>query len=60
MSLSNPLTVLFWLGIYGSILAKTVHTYDMSQVILYSWSIFTGISYGIFQWPCLPALFESF
>src|SRR5438874_10302446 len=23
MSISNPLTILFWLGIYGSILAKT-------------------------------------
>ena len=43
MSLSNPLTVLFWLGIYGSILAKTVHTYDTSQLILYSVAIFTGI-----------------
>ena len=60
MSLSNPLTVLFWLGIYGSILAKTVHSYDISQLILYSSAIFTGIFLGIFQWPYLPVPFESF
>src|SRR3954449_4619271 len=43
MSVSNPLTILFWLGIYGSVLAKTVHTYDTSQLLLYSGAIFSGI-----------------
>ena len=60
MSLSNPLTVLFWLGIYGSILAKTVHTYDTSQVILYSCSIFTGIILWDFSMALLASSFRKF
>jgi L-lysine exporter family protein LysE/ArgO len=43
MSLSNPLTILFWLGIYGSVLAKTAATYERSQLILYSGAIFIGL-----------------
>lgn len=43
MSLSNPLTILFWLGIYGSILAKTAAEYDKTHVFLYSGAIFTGL-----------------
>ena len=43
MSLSNPLTILFWLGIYGSVLAKTASTYDSSQLLLYSSAIFIGL-----------------
>ncbi|MCQ6276253.1 LysE family translocator [Bacillus sp. V3B] len=55
MSLSNPLTVLFWLGIYGSILAKTVHTYDTNQLLLYSSAIFSGI----ILWDITMALLAS-
>src|SRR3954452_25105217 len=43
MSISNPLTILFWLGIYGSVLAKTAATYDTSQLIVYSSAIFIGL-----------------
>ncbi|MCM3765917.1 LysE family translocator [Neobacillus niacini] len=43
MSISNPLTILFWLGIYGSVLAKTAATYDTSQLVLYSSAIFIGL-----------------
>ncbi|WML45857.1 LysE family transporter [Neobacillus sp. PS3-40] len=43
MSISNPLTILFWLGIYGSILAKTVATYERSQLMIYSSAIFIGL-----------------
>lgn len=43
MSISNPLTILFWLGIYGSILAKTAATYENVQLILYSSAIFIGL-----------------
>jgi len=55
MSLSNPLTILFWLGIYGSVLAKTAHTYDANQLILYSFAIFTGITI----WDLFMALLAS-
>ncbi|MBM7691338.1 threonine/homoserine/homoserine lactone efflux protein [Peribacillus deserti] len=43
MSLSNPITILFWIGIYGSILAKTAASYDRDQLILYSSAIFIGV-----------------
>ncbi|MBB6454494.1 threonine/homoserine/homoserine lactone efflux protein [Salirhabdus euzebyi] len=43
MSISNPLTILFWLGIYGSVLAKTVATNSTNQLILYSIAIFIGL-----------------
>jgi threonine/homoserine/homoserine lactone efflux protein len=43
MSISNPLTILFWLGIYGSILAKTAATYNTGQLVLYSGAIFIGL-----------------
>jgi L-lysine exporter family protein LysE/ArgO len=43
MSISNPLTILFWLGIYGSILAKTAATFERSQLLIYSSAIFMGL-----------------
>ncbi|NRD76365.1 LysE family transporter [Bacillus sp. BRMEA1] len=43
MSISNPLTILFWLGIYGSVLAKTAASYESSQLIIYSSAIFIGL-----------------
>ncbi|WP_110111971.1 LysE family transporter [Bacillus sp. CGMCC 1.16541] len=43
LSLSNPLTILFWLGIYGSVLAKASATYDKVELIVYSGAIFVGI-----------------
>jgi L-lysine exporter family protein LysE/ArgO len=43
MSLSNPLSILFWLGIYGSILAKAANEYPMKQLLIYSGAIVLGI-----------------
>lgn len=43
MSLFNPLSILFWLGIYGSILAKAASEYPMHQLLLYSSAIVLGI-----------------
>ena len=43
MSLLNPLTILFWLGIYGSILAKTAGASTGYQIILLSIYILLGI-----------------
>lgn len=44
MSISNPLSILFWLGIYGSILAQTSSSYQTGQLFLYSLGIFLGIT----------------
>jgi threonine/homoserine/homoserine lactone efflux protein len=43
MSLFNPLSILFWLGIYGSVLAKTANEYPMQQLLIYSGAIVLGI-----------------
>ncbi|KAA0965025.1 amino acid transporter [Sporosarcina sp. ANT_H38] len=43
MSLFNPLTILFWIGIYGSILAKTAGVSTGYQIILNSIAILLGI-----------------
>jgi len=43
MTLSNPLSILFWLGIYGSILAKTAETHGAWDLLIYSSGIFIGL-----------------
>lgn len=44
MSISSPLSILFWLGIYGSVLAKTAVSYGTSQLLIYSSMIFLGLT----------------
>lgn len=55
MSLSNPLTILFWLGIFGSILAKASASYNKDQLFLYSF----GIILGILLWDITMAITSS-
>ncbi|MRU11130.1 LysE family transporter [Bacillus anthracis] len=55
MSLSNPLTILFWLGIFGSILAKAASSYSKEQLLLYSF----GTILGIFIWDIMMASTSS-
>ncbi|KGR79107.1 LysE family transporter [Ureibacillus sinduriensis] len=55
LSISNPLSMMFWLGIFGSVLAKTVSTYDLDHVILYSLAIFIGL----FIWDVTMAFISS-
>jgi len=43
MSLLNPLTVLFWLGIYGSVLAESSKSFTGNQLFFYSLFIIIGI-----------------
>ncbi len=44
MSWLNPLTILFWLGIYGSILAKNAGASTGYHIIIYSIAILLGIA----------------
>ncbi|MGM0844712.1 MAG: LysE family transporter [Bacillota bacterium] len=44
MSISSPLSILFWLGIYGSILAKTASENGTADLLLYSCMIFLGLT----------------
>lgn len=55
ISISNPLTILFWLGIYGSVLAKASASYTTFEIILYSFAIFLGL----FAWDLFMATVAS-
>lgn len=43
MSISNPLSILFWLGIYGSVLAQTAATSEPRDLIINSCAIIAGV-----------------
>jgi L-lysine exporter family protein LysE/ArgO len=60
MSISNPLTILFWLGIYGSILAKAAASYESSQLILYSSAIFIGLLLWDFAMAGISSSFKKY
>ncbi|MEC0242100.1 LysE family transporter [Paenibacillus dokdonensis] len=55
MSISNPLSILFWVGIYGSVLADMIAKYDAHGVLLYS----SAIMGGIMLWDVVMALVAS-
>jgi threonine/homoserine/homoserine lactone efflux protein len=44
MSITSPLSILFWLGIYGSVLAKTTSSNGNELLIIYSSMIFLGLA----------------
>lgn len=56
MALMNPLSILFWLGIYGSILAKSIENQHLDQVLWNSMGIFVGI----LLWDVVMAMLSSF
>ncbi|MEH7179049.1 LysE family transporter [Neobacillus vireti] len=60
MSISNPLTILFWLGIYGSVLAKTAATYETAQLVLYSSAIFIGLLIWDFTMAGISSNFRKY
>lgn len=55
LSVSNPMSILFWLGIYGSVLADMIAKYEAREVLLYS----SAIMAGIMLWDVLMALLAS-
>ncbi|KKC47679.1 MULTISPECIES: LysE family transporter [Paenibacillus] len=54
MALLNPLNILFWLGIYGSLIAGSSHE-GLSLLLLHS----TGIFAGILLWDVVMAALAS-
>lgn len=55
MSISSPLSILFWLGIYGSVLAKTAQMNGTEMLLIYSSMIFIGLT----LWDILVASLTS-
>jgi L-lysine exporter family protein LysE/ArgO len=60
MSLTNPLTILFWLGIYGSVLAETAASFNTNQLIAYSCAIVFGILLWDITMACMASSFRRF
>ncbi|AMO85698.1 homoserine/Threonine efflux protein [Solibacillus isronensis B3W22] len=60
MSLLNPITILFWLGIYGSILAKTAGIATGLDIILISGAILLGIIFVDFLYSSLSSIARKF
>ena len=55
MSLLNPLTILFWLGIYGSVLAETAEKFGGNQILINSVAIIAGV----ILWDTIMATISS-
>ncbi|MGN1401384.1 MAG: LysE family transporter [Bacillus sp. (in: firmicutes)] len=56
MSVTSPLSILFWLGIYGSVLAQTAQTQGTGSLLIYSCMIFLGLT----MWDLFMAALTSF
>ena len=55
MSVSNPMSILFWLGIYGSVLVKTAADMSTGSLLLYS----SAIILGVLIWDLTMAVMAS-
>jgi L-lysine exporter family protein LysE/ArgO len=60
MSLSSPLTILFWIGIYGSVLVNTVASSGMNQLLLYSGAILLGVLLWDVTMACIASGFRKY
>lgn len=60
MTFSNPISILFWLGIYGSILAKTAESYGTWDLLLYSSGIFIGLLLWDIAMATVSSVFQKF
>jgi threonine/homoserine/homoserine lactone efflux protein len=60
MSITSPLSILFWLGIYGSVLAKTAQMNGTGQLLIYSCMIFIGLTLWDVFVAALTTVFRRF
>ncbi|WP_309122105.1 LysE family transporter [Paenibacillus sp.] len=60
LTLSNPLSILFWLGIYGSILAKAAEAAKPMDMLVNSAAIFIGILIWDFTMATISSSFQKF
>jgi len=59
LTLGNPLSILFWLGIYGSILAKAAETAKPFDMLMNSAAIFIGILVWDFTMATISSMFQK-
>ncbi|WP_090823708.1 LysE family transporter [Paenibacillus sp. yr247] len=60
MAVTSPLSILFWLGIYGSVLAETIAIFDRNHVLLYTGMMFVGILMWDIAMASLASTFRRF
>jgi L-lysine exporter family protein LysE/ArgO len=60
ITFSNPISLLFWLGVYGSILAETAKKYQTQELLIYSSGIFIGLLLWDICMACLASSFQKF
>lgn len=60
MSITSPLSILFWVGIYGSVLAETIAEFDRNHVLLYTGMLFIGIILWDLFMASLASTFKHF
>ncbi|OIK08876.1 amino acid transporter [Bacillus sp. MUM 116] len=60
MSITSPLSILFWLGIYGSVLAKTALSNGTESLLIYSSMIFLGLTIWDILLAALTSGFRKF
>lgn len=60
MSLANPLTIMFWLGIYGAVLANAKASFSTNQLIVYSSAIIFGLLIWDVTMACVASTFRKF
>ncbi|MFY4775625.1 LysE family transporter [Metabacillus sp. RGM 3146] len=60
MSLTNPLTILFWIGIYGSVLANMAGSAGTVELYIISAAIFAGILAWDFSMAILSSVFRRY
>ena len=60
MSITSPLSIMFWLGIYGSVLAQTAHTEGTSSLLIYSCMILLGLTLWDLFMSTLTSGFRKF
>ena len=60
MSITSPLSILFWLGIYGSVLAQTAQTEGTGSLLIYSCMIFLGLTIWDLFMASLTSGFRKF
>lgn len=56
MSFMNPLSIVFWLGIYGSVLASSIQKFSTSTVVFYTLCILLGVAI----WDLTVSVLSSF
>lgn len=60
MSITSPLSIMFWLGIYGSVLAETAHTQGTGTLFIYSCMILLGLTLWDLFMSTLTSGFRKF